>query len=156
MLACYEKERKRFTKAKEYCEQAVATDLSMAFLLKSMWLSGNEVYPRDENEIVRYAVLAAKSEHPEALLWLGALHGDKLTKGLLRAKDYVNGRPVYFHYLMYHFTQAAMQGSEHGKDMAKEVVKELDSSSPVAWQLFERDYPQHAKYFIEITGYKPK
>src|SRR5271166_54964 len=94
MRDCYHEGRREDEKAKAYCDKAIAKNHPCGMVLNSMWYSKGILCHQDDDEAARWAIRAAASENPSALVWLGALYGDKVVpKRMLEEKDFVAGKP---------------------------------------------------------------
>jgi TPR repeat protein len=157
VLACYHQDLRDDEKAQAYCDKAVAKNHPCGMVLKSMWYSEGTIYRQDADEAARWAVRAAASRNPTAMLWLGGLYGDQaIPRKMLQSKDYDLGKPVYMHYALYYFTEAAAKGSPRALENIQEIAQKPSlRPTHTEWKFFERDYPKAAKKFCEMTGFKP-
>jgi TPR repeat protein len=157
MLACYHESKREDEKARTYCDEAIAKNDPCGVVLKSMWYLNGTMYRQDTEESIRWAMRVASSKDPTALVWLGALYGDKVIPArMLKPKDFVASRPVHTHYALNYFTEAAARRSPAGLDFVKDYANDPKLRPSVAeWKLFERDYPEAAKAFCELTGFHP-
>lgn len=157
LLACYHESRREDEKAIEYCDKAIAKNHPSAMVLKSQWFATDKIYRPDRDKQIYWAFRAAPSGDVSAILWLGALYADKaVPKRMLEKKDFSQGKPIYRHYALYYFTRAARRGSPMGLESIQEIARDPTfRSNPIEWDYFKRDFPEMAKAFVELTGFKP-
>jgi TPR repeat protein len=157
LLACYHESRREDEKAIEFCDKAIAKNHPCGMVLKSMWYHTDTIYRPNLEKEIYWAFRAAPSGDSSALVWLGDLYADKaIPKRMLKEKDFAQGNPVYMHYALYYFTQAARKGNPSGLENIKEIVRDPKfGPDAIEWKYFERDYPEAAKRFCQMTGFKP-